>query len=177
MSAYCLTQLMREFLTDDSDRSAKAVENRHAERSADGQSVNEVVESIAEGNHPCHRLHAGQPSSSEPSAAHLQRRLHLNQNIISYYNAISWASTLGSYFKYYLRLAPRSNFLYCYRGEMTIPIAWCSWCRSKGRRQSCSCRQLWQMKANTAVCVSTVGCKLHWPVHDALLNFVAKTAF
>ncbi len=73
-----LTQLMREFLTDDSDRSAKAAENRHGERSADGQSVNEVVESIAEGNHPCHRLHAGQPSSSEPSAVPLQRRSHLN---------------------------------------------------------------------------------------------------
>lgn len=38
-----LTQLMREFLTDDSDRSAKAAENRHGERGADGQSVNEVV--------------------------------------------------------------------------------------------------------------------------------------
>lgn len=43
---------MRELLAQDGHRRANAFENRHGEGGADGQAVDEVVEAVAQRDHP-----------------------------------------------------------------------------------------------------------------------------
>lgn len=44
---------MWELLTEDGHRGADALENRHSEGGTDSQAVDEIVEAIAQGDHPC----------------------------------------------------------------------------------------------------------------------------
>lgn len=47
-----LTQLVRKFLTENGHRCANALEDRHSEGGTDSQAIDEIVETIAQGDHP-----------------------------------------------------------------------------------------------------------------------------
>lgn len=64
------TQLVGKLLTHNGDGSAEARNYGHGEGGADGEAVDEVVESIAQSDHPRHRLDAGHGRTTQPVARH-----------------------------------------------------------------------------------------------------------
>lgn len=52
VGARALTQLVWELLTQNGHRRADALENGHGEGGSNGQAVNEIVEAVAQGDHP-----------------------------------------------------------------------------------------------------------------------------
>lgn len=111
---------MWELLADDGDRRAKAIENGHRERCSDCQPVYEVVQRVAQRDHPCHRPDAGQLSSSEPSARPLQQHRLSTQDISIH---IQTNSTSNMMLLNPQRWVPHVIYLfmsgfYCFRAEM-----------------------------------------------------------
>jgi len=68
-----LTELVGELLAHDGGGRAEARQNRHGERGADGQAVDEVVQRVAQRYHPRHRLDAGDLFPTQPAARHARR--------------------------------------------------------------------------------------------------------
>ena len=69
-----LTQLVRELLTHDGGGRAEPRHNGHGERSPDRQAVDEVVQRVAQRDHPRHRLDVRDAFPTQP-VAHLTRVL------------------------------------------------------------------------------------------------------
>lgn len=63
---------MGELLTHDGGGRAEAGQYGHGERRSDGQTVDEVVQCVAEGNHPRHRPDPGDALAAEPVAHHIR---------------------------------------------------------------------------------------------------------
>ena len=61
---------MGKLLTDDGGGRAEPRHHGHGEGGADGQAVDEVVQRVAQGDHPGHRLDAGDALPSQPVAHH-----------------------------------------------------------------------------------------------------------
>lgn len=68
-----LTQLVRELLAQDGHRGADALEHRGGEGGADGQAVDEVVQAVAQRDHPGQRadVRVGRPLQPIAAAAAL----------------------------------------------------------------------------------------------------------
>lgn len=64
------TELVGKLLTHDGDRSAEPRNYGHGEGGADGEAINEVMESVAQGHHPRHRLDVGHGGATQPVAGH-----------------------------------------------------------------------------------------------------------
>lgn len=64
------TELVGKLLTHDGDRGAEPRNYGHGEGGADGEAINEVVERVAQGHHPRHRLDAGHGGATQPVAGH-----------------------------------------------------------------------------------------------------------
>lgn len=73
------TQFVGKLLTHNGDRSAEARHYRDGEGGADGQAIDEVVESIAQSHHPRHRLDAGHGRPTQPVAHHPPGHLNVPQ--------------------------------------------------------------------------------------------------
>lgn len=64
-----LTQLVGELLTEDGDRGADALKDRSGEGGADGQAVDEVVQAVAQRDHPGQRADVRVGRPLQPIAA------------------------------------------------------------------------------------------------------------
>lgn len=71
LGAYALTQLVWELLTENGHRGADALENGHSEGGPDGQAVDEIVEAIAQGDHPGQGANIGVANAFQPIAGTL----------------------------------------------------------------------------------------------------------
>lgn len=65
-----LTQLVGELLAHDGGGGAEARQHRHGEGGADGQPVDEVVQRVAQRDHPRHRPDVGDLLPAQPVAHH-----------------------------------------------------------------------------------------------------------
>lgn len=61
---------MGKLLAHNGDRSAEPRHYRHGEGGADSEAIDEVMESVAQGYHPRHRLDAGHGRATQPVAHH-----------------------------------------------------------------------------------------------------------
>lgn len=71
VGAHALTQLVWELLTQNGHRGADALENRHGEGGSDGQAVDEIVEAVAQGDHPGQSANIGVADTFQPVAGTL----------------------------------------------------------------------------------------------------------
>ena len=62
---------MWELLAEDGHRGADALEDRHSEGGTNGQAVNEVVEAVAQGDHPGQRADVRVADTLQPVAGAL----------------------------------------------------------------------------------------------------------
>lgn len=65
-----LTQLVGKLLTDDGGGCTEPRQYRHSERGTDSQTVNEVVQRVAQSYHPRHGLDVGDALPTQPVAHH-----------------------------------------------------------------------------------------------------------
>lgn len=65
----CFTQLMRELFTEDGNRGAEAGEQRQCEGRSDGQTVDEVMHSITDSDHPRHSLYIRHSLPFQPATS------------------------------------------------------------------------------------------------------------
>lgn len=62
---------MRKLFTHDGGRRTEPGHYGHSERGTDGQTINKVVQRVAQTDHPRHRLDAGHLFPPQPAARHL----------------------------------------------------------------------------------------------------------
>lgn len=70
---------MGKLLTYDGGRRAEPGHYGHSERGADGQTINKVVQRVAQTYHPRHCLDAGDLFPSQPVARHLRTLIFLKE--------------------------------------------------------------------------------------------------
>lgn len=76
-----LTQLVWEFLTKNGHRRADALENRHGEGGTNSQAIDEIVETVAQGDHPSQGTNIRVADPFEPVASTLRCLQVLGESI------------------------------------------------------------------------------------------------